>query len=278
MAVPPAATWVVDLDGVVWLTGTPLPGVGEAIAALRHAGFGVLFVTNNAEPTKDELLGRLRRAGIEASADEVLSSADATASLVDPGDAVLAIGGAGLGEALVARGAVPLLPASPPPGQELADVPEVAAVAVGLTRAFDFGVLAVAAAAARRSGRLIGTNEDPTHPSPAGLLPGSGALVAAVAVAAEVQPLYAGKPHDPMAALVRQRCRSIAAVVGDRPATDGRFAERLGVPFCHVRSGVLADGTVVRPTPWLTGASLLEVVRAALEEPQGSAGPAVPIG
>ncbi|MFC0082514.1 HAD-IIA family hydrolase [Aciditerrimonas ferrireducens] len=277
MAEAPAGTWVVDLDGVVWLTGTPLPGVGEAVGELRRAGFGVLFVTNNAEPTKAELRARLERAGIPAAPEEILSSADATASLVRSGDRVLAVGGAGLAEALAARGAERLDPPRTEEGRELAAVPEVAAVAVGLTRAFDFPVLAIAAAAARRCGRLIGTNEDPTHPSPEGLLPGSGALVAAVAVAAEMTPVYAGKPHAAMVDLVRQRASRIVAVVGDRPATDGRFAQRLGVPFCHVRSGVLAPGEAVDPPPQLAGDSLLAVVQAALADP-GALDAPIPAG
>ncbi len=277
VAETPAGTWVVDLDGVVWLTGTPLPGVGEAVAELRRAGFGVLFVTNNAEPTKTELRARLERAGIPAGPEEVLSSADATAGLLQGGERVLAVGGAGLAEALLARGVELVDPPRVEAGRELGALPEVAAVAVGLTRAFDFPVLAVAAAAARRSGRLIGTNEDPTHPSPEGLLPGSGALVAAVAVAAEVAPVYAGKPHAAMADLVRRRASRVVAVVGDRPATDGRFAERLGVPFCHVRSGVLAPGEAVDPPPQLAGDGLLAVVRAALADP-GALGAPIPAG
>jgi hypothetical protein len=32
---PPGGTWVIDLDGVVWLAGKPIPGVDEAVARLR---------------------------------------------------------------------------------------------------------------------------------------------------------------------------------------------------------------------------------------------------
>jgi ribonucleotide monophosphatase NagD (HAD superfamily) len=63
-----------------------------------------------------------------------------------------------------------------------------------------------------------------------------------VATAAQATPEVAGKPHDAMVRLVRDRAPVIAMMVGDRPATDGVFAQRLGVPFGLVRTGVTAGG------------------------------------
>jgi len=136
----------------------------------------------------------------------------------------------GVVEALAARGVV-----------VVEDGP-VDAVVVGWTRRFDFDLLATTVTAVRRGARLIGTNEDPTHPTPERLLPGSGALLAAVATAAQTTPEVAGKPHDPLVALLRARAPDAAVVVGDRPSTDGVLARRLGVPFALVRTGVTADG------------------------------------
>ncbi len=85
------------------------------------------------------------------------------------------------------------------------DRPKVDAAVVGWTNRFDFDTLAATATAARESKRLIGTNEDPTHPTPKGLVPGSGALLAAVATASGLTPEIAGKPHAPMAALMQTR-------------------------------------------------------------------------
>ena len=63
---PPGGTWVVDLDGVVWLAGRPIPGVDEAVARLRGAGVRVLFATNNSSPTRAEL----RRSGWPTAASQ----------------------------------------------------------------------------------------------------------------------------------------------------------------------------------------------------------------
>jgi 4-nitrophenyl phosphatase len=250
-------TWVVDLDGVVWLAGEPIPGAAGAVDRLRSAGAGVLFVSNNSSPTVGELVARLRRAGIEASAADIVTSAQAAASMVSAGTRVLVVGDGGIVEALEARGAVAT------PGTDGAV--DVDVVMVGWTRRFDFGLLALANRAVRGGARLIGTNEDPTHPTPDGLLPGAGSLLAAVATAAGTVPEVAGKPHAPLVALVEARADRVAAVVGDRPSTDGVLARRLGVPFALVLSGVTAPGSPTGdPAPDFVADDIAGVADAAL--------------
>jgi 4-nitrophenyl phosphatase len=209
--------------------------VAGAVTALRDHGARVVFATNNSAPTTEELLARLQRVGITSVAADLATSAGAAASLLRPGQSVQVLAEGGMLEALEVRGV-----------KRVDDGP-VDAVIVGWSRAFDFDVLASTAAAARRCGRLIGTNEDPTHPTPAGLVPGSGALLAAVATASGVTPEIAGKPHEAMAALMKERfgfgdSDASAVMVGDQPRTDGRLAERLGIPFALVDSGVTPAG------------------------------------
>ena len=123
-----------------------------------------------------------------------------------------------------------------------------------------------------RGACLIGTNEDPTHPTPHGLLPGSGALLAAVATAAEAIPEVAGKPHRPTSDAIRARATDLTLVVGDRPSTDGALARQLGVPFALVLSGVTgADGVPSDPAPDTVAVDLAGLVHAALD----AAGPVV---
>lgn len=223
-------TWVVDLDGVVWLAEEPIPGSAQAVEQLRAAGARVLFATNNAAPSVAELLGRLNRAGIEVAPDDLVTSAQAAAMMLDPGSTAFPCAEGGVVEALEQRG-VTVVTEGP------AD-----AVVVGWTRRFDFELLAATATLVRGGARFIGTNEDATHPTPERLLPGSGALLAAVATAAQATPEVAGKPHEAMVALVRLRADDAVLVVGDRPSTDGALARKLGLPFALVRSGVTRDG------------------------------------
>jgi HAD superfamily hydrolase (TIGR01450 family) len=237
-----ASLWIVDLDGVVWLTGEPIGPVGGAVAALRDRGIRVVFATNNSAPTTDELLARLRRIGIDSNPGELATSAAAVASLLEAGQRVTVLAEAGVHESLAARG-VEVVEAGAADDRG-AGGSSVAAV-VGWSRSFDFGSLAATATAARRSGRLIATNEDPTHPTPEGLMPGSGALLAAVATASGVIPEIAGKPHAAMASLMQSRFGfasddASVVMIGDQPGTDGRLAQRLGIPFGLVDSGVTA--------------------------------------
>jgi 4-nitrophenyl phosphatase len=226
-----AGLWIVDLDGVVWLSGAPIGDVKGAISTLRSRGIRVVFATNNSAPTSAELLARLDAFGVSAADTDLVSSAGAAASLLEPGRPVRMLGEAGLVEALERRGV------------EIVADGRTGTAVIGWSRSFDFDALASIASAARASGRLVATNEDPTHPTPDGLLPGAGALLAAVATASGVRPEVAGKPHRAMVELMSSRLgfsigdRSVV-MVGDQPRTDGKLAERLGIPFALVDSGV----------------------------------------
>jgi ribonucleotide monophosphatase NagD (HAD superfamily) len=112
--------------------------------------------------------------------------------------------------------------------------------------------------------RLIGTNEDPTYPTPTGFIPGGGSLLASVAYAAGVKAEVGGKPHRAMVDLVRERVGTVEWVVGDRASTDGEMARRLGAHFALVLSGVTTDRDLpVEPAPDLVAADLATVAATA---------------
>jgi 4-nitrophenyl phosphatase len=136
------------------------------------------------------------------------------------------------------------------------------AVVVGFHLDFDYGRLKAAHAAVRHGARLIGTNDDTTYPTPDGPIPGGGAILAAVVAATGVQPVVAGKPYAPMAALVRELAGDGPhVVVGDRPETDGLFAVTLGAPFALVLSGITtAVDLPVTPEPTWISQSLATLV------------------
>jgi ribonucleotide monophosphatase NagD (HAD superfamily) len=130
----------------------------------------------------------------------------------------------------------------------------------------------VASDAIRNGARFVATNDDATYPTPDGPIPGGGAIVAAVATASGVAPVIAGKPHRPVADLVRERCgpsfsADTAVMVGDRWSTDGLFAAVLGCPFALVRSGVTPPGVAADGTPAIDAPSLAEVADILLGGP-----------
>jgi 4-nitrophenyl phosphatase len=240
------STVLCDLDGVVWLAHEPIAGSVEAIAAIRSRGRRVMFVTNNSAKLVAEQEDALAAIGVPAVGD-VVTSAMAGAALVEPGERVLVAGGPGVVEAVERRGAIALL------NDGRTDHGPVDAVVVGLHRDFDYQRLATASRAVMRGARLIGTNGDTTYPTPTGLEPGGGSLVAAVATVAGVDAVIGGKPHRPMADVILVELSADSApfdprralMVGDRLDTDGLFADQLGSPFALVRSGVTRPGAVL---------------------------------
>jgi HAD superfamily hydrolase (TIGR01450 family) len=247
--------WVLDLDGVVWLGDDPIPGAADAIARIRATGERVVFVTNNSFSPVAAIETKLASMGIPAEGD-VVNSALAGATLVEPGERVLVCGGPGIVEATEVRGAEAVLNTGQPAGVAGVDV-----VMVGFHRDFDYERLRVAAGAIRAGARFVATNDDATYPTPAGPIPGGGSLVAAVAYATGVTPVVAGKPHVPMVDLVRGMVGDSGTMVGDRPDTDGRFAVALGFRNALVLSGVTRRRDLpVAPLPDVVAPDLASLV------------------
>lgn len=247
-------TWLLDLDGVVWLSGQAIPGAAEAIERLRRRGEHVVYFTNNSGPLVADHLAALHRVGVPASSDQVLTASQAAATLVKAGSRAAVIGGAGIREAL-ADSDVEVVAADDDPD----------AVVVGRTTDLSFAALTAAAAAIRAGARFIATNTDATMPTPRGPEPGAGAIVAFLQVAAGAVPEVAGKPNSAAAALVELRVGKIGVLVGDRPDTDGLFAQRIKARFALVLSGVTSRADLpVEPAPALIGDDLSAIVDQVL--------------
>jgi HAD superfamily hydrolase (TIGR01450 family) len=248
--------WILDLDGVVWLAERPIAGAVDAIARLRAAGERVLFLTNNSSARVGDYRAKLEGMDIPAVDADLLTSAQAAARTLEPGSCALVCAGPGVDEALRARGV------------ETVREGNADTVVVGWHTDFDYARLTAAFRAVHAGARLVGTNDDATYPVPGGLLPGGGSILAAVATASGVAPEIAGKPHAPMAELVRDRlgvdelARSV--LVGDRLSTDGLMASRLDVPFALVLSGVTtsADAPYAPEPRWVANdlAALVDMI------------------
>ena len=248
--------WVIDLDGVVWLSDEPIPGSAGAVAALRARSERVLFLTNNSSMTVGEYVAKLARHEIPVSPEDIVTSAQAAAQLVEAGERVLVLGGPGIVEALAAVGAHVTVAGSGGSGASAYD-----AVVMGWHRRFDFSMLEEASSAVFAGARLIGTNSDATYPTPHGLIPGSGSILAAVAYATGETPVVAGKPNEPIARLVRERLGGTpTVVVGDRPDSDGALARAVGCEFALVMTGVTKDAATAEPVPDVVADDLAAMV------------------
>ena len=145
----------------------------------------------------------------------------------------------------------------------------VDAVVVGACSEWDRSRVGMAADAIRSGARFVATNDDATFPTSgpfgARLLPGNGALVAALSVASGVAPEVAGKPHGAMARLIESRFGTVDVVVGDRPDTDGGLSVELGAKFGLVLSGITTAADLpVEPSPAWVADDLASLVAAVL--------------
>lgn len=249
--------WALDLDGVVWLADEPIPGAATAVAALRDAGERLAFVTNNSSVPREEVAAKLARHGIDPG-DDVITSAMAAAELVEPGERVLVCAGPGVVLELEERGI------------EVVRDGDADVVMVGFHRDFDYERMTVATRAVRRGARLVATNDDATYPTPDGVVPGGGAILASIVTASGVAPIVAGKPHTPMGRLVHRHLGPTGTMVGDRPDTDGAFARAIGFRFALVLSGVTdAADLPVDPAP----DDVYVDLRAAVDDRRGRVAP-----
>ncbi len=70
---------LLDVDGVLHVSGEAIPGAAEAVARLRRDGHALRFVTNNSTRPRDTLAAELREIGFELDEDEIQSTARAAA-------------------------------------------------------------------------------------------------------------------------------------------------------------------------------------------------------
>jgi HAD superfamily hydrolase (TIGR01450 family) len=218
------------------------------------------FVTNNASRTPAAVAEHLTALGVPAETDEVVTSAQAAARVVaarvPAGSAVLVVGGAGLDDALQALGLRPV--------RTLHEQP--AAVVQGFSPDVDWGLLAEGAYAVQQGLPWIASNVDPTLPTPRGLAPGNGALVAAIKLATGREPVVAGKPELPLhEEAVRRSGAARPLVVGDRLDTDIEGAVRAGTDSLLVMSGVTTPVELVGAPPEQRPTYLAADLRGLLE-------------
>lgn len=202
---------ICDLDGVIYRGDVPVDGSPDALKRLHDHDARVVFVTNNSTRSPAHSADKIERmTGVRVDPGDICTSAVAAVSTLTEKDSpVLIVGEDGIEDAVEAA------------GFERTDDPEKArSVVVGLDREVGYRKIANAADAVRRGARFVATNTDPTYPTADGMLPGSGAIVAAIAAAAGRDPEVAGKPHSPMQELIEGLGIGEAWVIGDRIDTD----------------------------------------------------------
>lgn len=233
---PTARGLILDMDGVLWRDADPLGDLRAIFTRIADRGMRVVLCTNNSTRTTGQYLERLHASGVELEPWQIVTSSEALARALrqrfPAGGRVFILGEIGLADALQAQSFEPVSDG---------DSTRVIAVAMGMDRALTFTKLRTATLLIRGGLPFYATNPDRTFPTPEGLIPGAGALIAALATASDVTPIIVGKPHPDMLVLALERLetsRNDTFVVGDRLETDIAAGQAVSCPTALVLSGV----------------------------------------
>jgi len=221
---------LLDLDGTLFRGAEPTVGAADTLAAVDVR---ILFITNNASRSAAEVADHLRELGFAAKPDDVVTSAHTAAQVLAselaPASPVLVVGTDALAGEIAAAGLRPV--------RQWSDAP--VAVVQGYSPHTAWADLAEAALAIRGGALWIAANVDLTLPSERGLLPGNGAMVAALRAATDLEPRVTGKPQPTLFrdALGRGEFHA-PLVIGDRLDTDIEGANATTLPSLMVLTGV----------------------------------------
>jgi arabinose operon protein AraL len=241
-------TCIIDLDGVLWRRNAVIDGASTSVNALRENGLRTLFLTNSSALSRNQVVAKLNKFDIDASADDVLVSSRATAEYIAGVSAsarVFVLGSDGLAEEMTASG---LEVISAPADAEF--------LAVGYDSSLNDERLGMALKALLAGARFIATNDDGMLPSEDGYRPGAGAVVGAVKGMIRREPdVIIGKPSHLILGDLLARTGMIGdecLVIGDSVGSDIQFARRMGAPSVLVltgntRSRAEAEQAVPRP-------------------------------
>jgi len=234
---------VLDVDGTVVRGDEPIPGAADGLDRLATAGLRRLFVSNNPTKRPPAYADRLQRAGFDAHPDEIVTAGTITTDyLADrhPDDALFVVGEQALVDQLVDAGLT-----------VVTDEDRVDTVVVSIDRSFDYDRLCTALRVCDDEDvTLVGTDPDVVIPAAEGDVPGSGAIINAVAGVVGRDPdVVLGKPSEPARRIVHERLDlppGDCVVVGDRLDTDIALGERAGMTTALVRTGVTDDRDLER--------------------------------
>lgn len=228
--------WLLDMDGTVTLGEEALPGSGAFFSAIGAKPY--IFLTNNSSHSKAHYLERLRRIGIPAEQDQILTSTDALALYlrkISPTGAALTVypvGTPGFEEDLLKAG-IRL--------EKRRDRP-IDYVVLAFDTTLVYEKLDIACDYIRQGIPYLATNPDRVCPLAGGrVLPDCGALIAYMETCTGIRPLRViGKPETAMIEMVmdsRHYSKDELAMVGDRIYTDMASARNADILAIAVLSG-----------------------------------------
>jgi NagD protein len=230
-SVATATNWLCDMDGVLIVNGSMVPGADRFLDRLRSSQRDFLVLTNNSLFSPKELTVKLAKMGLEVAEEQMWTSALATAQFVHdqrPKGTAFVIGETSLHEALENVGYHDA-------------TTHVDYVILGETWNYSFDDITTAVRLIEKGCAFVATNPETTGPTPKGSHPGCGAMAALIESATGVKPYFVGKPNPVM---IRDALNIMGAhsestvMIGDRMETDILAGTGAGIETILVLSGV----------------------------------------
>jgi HAD superfamily hydrolase (TIGR01458 family) len=234
------AAILLDVDGVLHVSGAPIPGAAAAVGRLRQAGHRLRFVTNSTTRSRESLTDELRSIGVELD-DAELQTTAAVAARVLRGRRVLALTMTAIVEDL--------------DGVELVGE-QADAVLVGgadetpeTNRVFSYMNLARAFAELEAGAELYCLHRNRWWQTSRGPLLDAGAFVAGLEYAAGVVATVLGKPSPAYFGAALEALDADpeqAWIVGDDLESDVAGGQQAGLRTVLVRTGKFREDELAR--------------------------------
>lgn len=234
------AAILLDVDGVLHVSGEPIAGAGSAVARLRRDGHRLRFVTNNTTRSRQALAEEIRSYGVELDDDELQTTPLAAARLL-AGKRVLALTMTAIvedldGLVLVGEGADAVLVGGADETEET-------------NRVFSYMNLARAFGELEHGAELYCLHKNRWWQTKRGPLLDAGAFVAGLEYAAGIDAVVLGKPNSAYFEAALEAVDADAErtwMVGDDVEADIAGAQTHGMKTVLVRTGKFRPDAVER--------------------------------
>ena len=233
-----------DMDGVLWRDSEAIGDLPAIFRKINELGLQVVLATNNATRLVPQYQDKLAGMGVYLEPGQIATSGQAVIYHLQEKYPV--------GTGVYVVGMPSLVKQITDAGYSITDQNALVVVA-GVDRQITYEKIQIASSLIRNGAEFIGTNPDKTFPTPHGLVPGAGAIIAAVATAAEQEPVFAGKPGRILMEMSYSRLHGIqpgeVLMVGDRIETDIAAGINFGCKTALVLSGVTTPAQAQKADP-----------------------------
>ena len=250
---------IIDMDGVLWRDSQPIGDLPAIFDRIRESGFKMILATNNSTRTIDEYLNRFEGFGVTLEASQVITSGQAVGMYLKDrypdGANVYVVGQPGLKKTISSY------------SFNVVDeeVQDVQAVVASMDFSLTYDKIKHASLLIQDGSGFIGTNPDPTLPTPSGFIPGSGTVIGAIEIASGTKAKIIGKPQPTLYEMALERLGlkpEETLAIGDRLDTDIAGAQAAGIHTALVLTGAstLQEAQQFEPQPEIIIQDLQELI------------------